>query len=215
MKHFGKNYVNLLAAFSDAMYSQDSFNLISIWLSEPQEKYPYDKLGGGFELRPIIMTTEDGKNVIENREKFCNLYHNDTKVSDTVFRKGGSGGTFKHGYCSLIHYTKKKDHETKIHGFSSGTHVIINEFGKTCLSGNGSLNYPNHIGGHIGSIGNYIYDLRTGIAIAPQSSTLMTGLNCAIIEHKYSWYDKEVKLPLGIYRIDFNTAEVTLIDQIK
>jgi hypothetical protein len=81
--------------------------------------------------------------------------------------------------------------------------------------GREGLDYPYHIGGHLGSIGNYIYDLRTGKAIAPKSSTTITGINCIIVEHRYDWYDKEVKLPLGIYRIDFQTAELTKLDEVK
>jgi hypothetical protein len=83
------------------------------------------------------------------------------------------------------------------------------------MSAPSSLDYPNHIGGHLGSIGNYIYDLRSGKAIAPKSSTSIVGAKCIIIEHRYHWYDKEVTLPLGIYSIDFQTAELTKLDEIK
>jgi hypothetical protein len=92
--------------------------------------------------------------------------------------------------------------------------VIINHLGEICMGKKG-LDYPYHIGGHLGSIGNYIYDLRNGKAIAPKSSTVITGINCIIIEHRYDWYNKEVTLPLGIYRIDFETAEIIKLDEVK
>jgi hypothetical protein len=177
---------------------------------EEKEKYPHDRLGDGYELRKIELKDSKGDQ-IDNRENYSHLYHNDLKVSNEVFRKGGTGGKFKDGYCSLIHYVKDKKNSK---GFDFGTHVIINHLGEIVMGRKG-LDYPSHIGGHLGSINNYIYDLRTGKAIAPRSSTTIAGTNCIIIEHRYEWYDKEVKIPLGIYRIDFQTAELLLIDNIK
>lgn len=181
---------------------------------EPIEKYPYQKLGDGYELRPIPLTKKQSENSRIVGMKYSHLYHNDLKVSDLIFRKGGLGGTFKDGYCSLINYVKTKEPKRNDDGFSFGTHAIINRLGEICLNRE-SLDYPYHTGGHLASIGNYIYDLRTGKAIAPKSSTTITGTNCIIINHTYSWYDKEVALPLGIYRIDFQTAEITKIDEVK
>ena len=181
---------------------------------EEKEKYPHDKLGNGYELRKIEMKDAKGK-VIDNRESYSHLYHNELKVSDEVFRRGGTCSGFKDGYCKLIHYTKKENHTEKKHGFDFGNHVIVNNLGDIALSRGSGLDYPYHIGGHLSSVGNYVYDLRTAKAIAPRSSTSITGINCIIIEHRYDWYDKEIKIPLGIYRIDFQTAELLLIDNIK
>ena len=178
------------------------------------EKYPYERLGNGYELRPIPLTKKQSENSRIVSMKYSHLYHNDLKVSDLIFRKGGLGGTFKDGYCSLINYVKTKESKKNDDGFSFGTHVIINGLGEICLNREG-LDYPYHIGGHLASIGNYIYDLRTGKAIAPKSSPSIQGVNCIIINHTYSWYDKEAALPLGIYRIDFQTAEITKIDEVK
>jgi hypothetical protein len=177
---------------------------------EEKEKYPHDRLGDGYELRKIELKDSKG-NLIDNRDNYSHLYHNDLKVSDEVFRRGGTGGEFKDGYCELIHYVKDKKNSN---GFDFGTHVIINHLGEICMGKKG-LDYPYHIGGHLGSIGNYIYDLRNGKAIAPKSSTVITGINCIIIEHRYDWYDKEVKLPLGIYRISLHTAELIKLDEVK
>jgi hypothetical protein len=215
MRNKVNDYTNLLSAFTNSMYSPDSFNLISQLLGEPAEKPLYEKLNHGFELRPINIYTKDNKTIIENREKFSQLYHNGVKVSDDIFRIGGSCGGFNDGYCKLIHYTKVKQSKDNKFGFDSGKHVIINESGKICLSGNSYHDYPTHIGGHIASMSNYIYDLRSGTAIAPKSSTSIQGLNCVIIDHRYSWYDKEVTLPVGIYKIDYKTAEITLLDNVK
>jgi hypothetical protein len=182
--------------------------------TEP-EKYPYERLGNGYELRPIELTKKESEDSHTVNSNYCHLYHNDLKVSNLIFRKGGISHGFKDGYCSLIHYVRTKEPKKNNSGFSFGTHVIINHLGEIVLGAPSSLDHPYHIGGHLASIGNYIYDLRTGKAIAPKSSTTIKGINCIIIEHRYDWYDKEVKLPLGIYRIDFQTAELSLIDNVK
>lgn len=210
-----ENPMEMLAAFTQMMGSPGFGNFFGGLPFEEKEKYPHDRLGDGYELREIEILAEGGQFVVENREKYSHLYHNDLKVSNEVFRRGGTGGKFKDGYCKLIHYTQKEPHTEKRHGFDFGTHVIINHLGDIKMKGEGISSYPAHIGGHLGSLGNYVYDLRNGKAIAPKSSTTVTGTNCIIVEHRYDWYDKEVKLPLGIYRIDFQTAELLLIDSIK
>lgn len=205
-----ENPMKMLAAFTQMMGSPGFGNFFGGLLFEEKEKYPHERLGNGYELRQIELKDSKG-NPIDNREKYSHLYHNDLKVSDEVFRRGGTGGKFKDGYCKLIHYVKNKKNSS---GFDFGTHVIINSLGEIVMGRNG-LDYPSHIGGHLGSINGYIYDLRIGKAIAPKSSTMLTGSNCVIIEHRYSWYNKEVELPLGIYMIDFQTAEITKIDDVK
>lgn len=205
---------DLLTALTQMISNRDYTRFFGGKIFEEKEKYPHERLGDGYELRQLEIKDEKG-NIIDNRNEYSHLYHNDLKVSEQVFRKPGIGGDFKDGYCSLIHYTQKKPHSEKELGFDYGTHVIINEFGDIKMKGGGVSDYPNHIGGHLGSLGNYIYDLRTGEPIAPKSSTTITGANCIIVEHKYDWYDKEVKLPLGVYRIDFKTAEITKIDEVK
>lgn len=207
--------MEVLAAFTRLMGTPGFDRFFGGMPFEEKEKYPHERLGEGYELREIEILAEGGHFVVENREKYSHLYHNGLKVSDEVFRKGGTGGKFKDGYCSLIHYTQKKPHTEKNHGFDFGTHVIIDKLGEVKLKGSGISSYPNHIGGHLGSLGNYIYDLRSGEAIAVKSSKTVDGANCIIVEHRYDWYDKEAKLPLGIYRIDFWTAEVTKIDDVK
>jgi hypothetical protein len=180
-----------------------------------REKHPYIQLGDGYELREIEILEEGGKLIVENRDKYSHLYHNGLKVSDKIFRKGGTGGRFKDGYISLIYYTQKAHHTKEKHGSDFGTHVIIDGLGDIKLKPTSSFSYPNHIGGHLGSVNDYIYDLRTGVAITPKPSNTIVGENCIIIEHRYSWCNKEVELPLGIYKIDFQTAEIVKIDDVK
>lgn len=209
-----ENPLEMLTVFTQMMGSSGFGSFFGGLPFEEKEKYPHERLGDGYELRKIEILAEGGQFVVENREKYSHLYHNDLKVSDEIFRKGGTGGKFKDGYCSLIHYVEKEPHAEKKHGFDFGTHVIINHLGEIVMGRKG-LDYPSHVGGHLASINNYIYDLRSGAAIAPKSSTTIIGTNCIIIEHRYDWYDKEVKLPLGIYKIDFQTAEITKIDEVK
>lgn len=199
-----------------AMMSPRGFAAYFGGIEPPEEKYPYERLGDGYELRPIEILAEGGQLVLDNEIKYSHLYHNGLKVSDEVFRVGGMGGKFKDNYCSLIHYTQEREHTEEKLGFSFGTFVIINHLGDIVLKGESfSSDHPHHIGGHIASKGNYIYDLRTGKAIAPKSSSSMKGSNFLFIEHKYSWYNKEVELPLGIYAINLFTAEISKIDDIK
>ena len=212
-----KDPMEAIAAFTQMMGSATSLGqFFGGIIKDPGEAYPYEKLGNGYELRPIPLTEKEAENSRLVDLKYSHLYHNDLKVSDLIFRKGGICHGFKDGYCSLIHYTRTKEPKKNDNGFSFGVHVLINELGEIALKGGSfSSDHPYHIGGHLASIGSYVYDLRNGKAIAPKSSTTIKGLNCLIIEHRYDWYDKEVKLPLGIYRIDFQTAEITKIDEVK
>lgn len=208
------NPMEALAAFTRMMATPGFDRFFGGMPFEEKEKYPHDRLGDGYELREVELFDIEGKPV-ENREKYSRLYHNDLIVSEEIFRRGGTGGKFKDGYCKLIHYTQKEPHTEKRHGFDFGTHVIIDSLGNIKLKGEGISSYPDHIGGHLGSIGNYVYDLRTSEAIAVKSSTSITGTNCIIVDHRYDWYNKEISMPLGIYRIDFWTAEITKIDDVK
>jgi len=176
---------------------------------------PFESLGNGFSLRPIELRNKKNE-IIENKKKYSHLYKDDEKVCDSIFRKGGLGGKFKDGYCNLIHYTLETNPKLSDNGFSFGECVIINEKGDIILSRDGS-SYPHHIGGHLGSLDNYIYDLRSCTVIAPlPSSGTICGKSCIILNHKYNFgYKKEIiDLPVGIYQIDFETAVVTKIDEI-
>jgi hypothetical protein len=209
------NPFEAIAAFTQMMGSSTSLGqFFGGIMKDPEEVYPYQKLGNMYELRPIPLTAKEAENSRLVDLKYSHLYHNGLKVSDLIFRKGGICHGFKDGYCSLIHYVRTKEAKKNDAGFSFGTHVIINELGEICLNKDG-LDYPYHIGGHLASIGSYVYDLRSGKAIAPKSSTTIRGVNCLIVEHQYSSYNKEVTLPLGVYRIDFWTAEITKIDDVK
>jgi hypothetical protein len=179
-----------------------------------EKEEPYESLGNGYELRPIEILAEGGQFVVENREKYSHLYWNGSKVCDLIFRKGGMGGEFKDGYCSLIQYTQKEPHTQKNHGFDFGIHVIINEQGIIRMSGTGISYHPSHCGGNIGKLKDTYYDLRTGEEILTASSSgAISSKNLIIIEHRYDWYNKS--LPLGVYTINKTTCEITKIDDTK
>jgi hypothetical protein len=178
-----------------------------------EEKEPYESLGNGYDLRPIEMKDSKG-NPIENRENYSHLYWNGSKVCDLVFRKGGMGGQFRDGYCSLIHYTQKEPHTQKRHGFDFGIHVIINEQGIVRMSGSGISSYPSHCGGNVGKLKDTYYDLRNGEEILTcGSSGSINSKNFIIVEHQYDWYNKS--LPLGVYSINKSTCEIQKIDDIR
>ncbi len=210
-----ENPMDAIVALTQMMGSGNSLgHFFGGLFEDPKEKYPYERLGDGYELRPIELTEKQKEDKHLVNMKYSHLYHNDLKISDKIFRKGGLGGTFKDGYCSLIHYIRSKEAKKNNSGFSFGTHVIINQLGDIALEGD-TLDYPYHISGHLASKKETIYDLRTGKAIAPKSSTSIRGINSVIIEHRYDWYGKDLGLPLGIYKIDYWTAEITKIDDVK
>jgi hypothetical protein len=187
--------------------------LSSIYESRSDNSGPYENLGNGYELRPIEIKDKEGS-VIPNRDKYSHLYHNGLKISDEIFRKGGTGGDFKDDYCQLIHYTREREHELGKPGFNIGNHVIINSLGEICLSGGKNFEYPSHCGGNIGRIKDSYYNLITGEEIITcSSSSKISGKNFIIVEHCYSWYNKS--LPLGIYKIDKMTCEIEKIDEAK
>ena len=203
------DYMSLLS-------SPGFYSIFGGMVQDMQPKSPFENLGDGYELRPIELSKKEQENSRIVELKYSHLYHNGLKVSDEIFRKGGMGGKYKDGYCELIHYTRTKEKEKNDYGFSFGTFVIINHLGEISLQGGRfSSDHPHHIGGHLASIGHSIYDLRTGKIIAVKSSTTMVGESSIIIEHRYDWYDKEKILPLGIYQINFHTAMITKIDNVK
>lgn len=175
---------------------------------------PYESLNDGYELRPIELSDEESKNSRIVNLKYSHLYKDGVKVSDEIFRKGGSCNGFKDGYCVLIHYTRTNEPKKNDNGFSFGTHVIINTEGKTCLSGNG-LDYPYHTGGNVGSMGNYYYNLLTGEKICYRPSSVITGKEFIYLEHRYDFGYYEVKLPVGVYKLNKITLELIKIDEIK
>jgi len=201
------------------MASQPGFGFGSFFggmpFGEPEEKYPYDRLGDGYELRPIKLTKKEEENKHNESSGYSHLYHNGLKVSDKIFRRGGLGGDFKDGYCSLIHYTRERK-KTKYGTtyFSSGIHVIVNKLGDICLSGTGISSYPSHCGGNLGKLKDTYYNLCTGEeVITCSSSSNIDGKRFMIVEHRYDWYNKS--LPLGIYQIDKFTCECVKIDEAK
>lgn len=176
------------------------------------EPYPHDRLGDGYELRNIELKDKKGK-PIENRSNYAHLYHNDLKVSDEVFRRGGTGGKFKDGYCQLIHYKRDKSRED---GFSYGNHVIINHLGEICLGQNTQFgDYPSHMGGHVGCLKDLLYDLRTGKPFMVKSSTTINGESTIIVEHRYDWYGKDLNIPLGLYVIQKWDCSYEKFDNVK
>jgi hypothetical protein len=214
------NYKSNFLSYLGMLGLEDKYGVIDSLFSdivdhEENKRYPYEKLGDDYDLRPIDLKDDKG-NDIPNTSKYCNLYLNGNKVSDKVFRKGGMCNGFKDGYCSLIYYTKEKTKSKRNNeGFNFGTHVIINALGEIKLKVDNSLDHPYHIGGHLASIRDYIYDLRTGKVITPKGSTTISGSDFIIIEHRYGWHNKEVTLPFGIYKLDFKTAEIIKLGDIK
>ena len=175
---------------------------------------PYESLNDGFELRPIELSEKESENSRIVDLKYSHLYKDGVKVSNEIFRKGGLCHGFKDGYCVLIHYKRTNEPKKNDNGFSFGGSVIINTEGKICLSGNG-LDYPYHTGGNVGSMGNYYYNLLTGEKICYRPSSVITGKEFIYLEHRYNFDYYEVKIPVGVYKLNKITLELTKIDDIK
>jgi RNA recognition motif-containing protein len=175
---------------------------------------PYEGLNDGFELRPIELTEEESKNKRIVDMKYSHLYKDDIRVSDDIFRKGGLCHGFKEGYCDLIHYIRTNESKKNDNGFSFGESVIINTDGKICLTREG-LDYAYHLGGNIASMGNYYYNLLTGEKICYKPSSVIKGEEYLYLEHRYNFGYYEVKIPVGVYKLNKITLELTKIDEIK
>jgi hypothetical protein len=174
----------------------------------------YESLNDGFELRPIELTEEESKNKRIVDLKYSHLYKDGIKISDKIFRKGGTCHEFKEGYCVLIHYIRTNEPKKNDNGFSFGESVIVNTEGKICLTKNG-LDYPYHAGGNVGSMGGYYYNLLTGEKIFPKPASVITGGEYLYFEHRYNFGYYEVKIPVGVYKLNKITLELTKIDEIK
>lgn len=175
---------------------------------------PYESLNDGFELRPIELSEKESENSKIVNMKYSHLYKDGVKVSDDIFREGGLCHGFKDGYCVLINYKRTNEPKKNDNGFSFGSSVIINTEGKICLSGTG-LDYPYHTGGNVGSVGNYYYNLLTGEKICYKPSSVITGKEFIYLEHRYNFDYYEVKVPVGVYKLNKITLELTKIDDIK
>lgn len=205
---------DMLQTFMTIAYSYGGFSGLFGGLVKDYEdakpKYPHERLGDGYELREIELKDKKG-NPIENSSKYSHLYHNDLKVSDNIYRRGGTGGDYQDGYCKLIYYTLDKKREC---GFSFGIHVIVNKLGEICLSGTQMSSYPSQCGGNLGKLKDTYYNLCTGEeVITASSSNTINAKNYMFVEHRYDWYNKS--LPLGVYQIDKETCEYTKIDEVK
>jgi hypothetical protein len=209
-----KQMLDVMTLASEMAFNGNLYNIFGGLVKEPKKVNPYEDLNDGFELRPIEILAEGGQFVLDNKNKYSHLYKDGVKVSDEIFRKGGLCHGFRDGYCVLIHYVLEREHEEKRLGFSSGDSVIINTDGKICLSREG-LDYPYHSGGNVGSVGNYYYNLLTGEKICYRPSSVITGVECLYLEHRYNFDYYEVKIPVGVYKLNKITLELTKIDEIK
>jgi len=133
-------------------------------------------------------------------------------ISDNVFRKGGLGGNFKDGYCSLLVYGTLENPDG---GISNG--CLIDTKGNVVLKQE-SLNYIYHIGGIIASMGNYLYNLKTNKKILNPNTTKISSDEFLFIETyelNAKYYDPEVAKiqKRGVYKINKFTAEMEFFEK--
>lgn len=209
-----KQMLDIMTLASEMAFNGGFYNIFGGLIKEQKPVSPYKSLNDGFELRPIELSKKESENSRIVNMKYSHLYKDDVKVSDDIFREGGLCHGFKEGYCVLIHYTRTKKPKKNDNGFSFGDSVIINTEGKICLSRTG-LDYPYHKGGNVGSVGNYYYNLLTGEKICYRPSSVIVGEECLYLDNRYNFDYYEVKLPVGVYKLNKITLELTKIDEIK
>lgn len=209
-----KQMLDVIELASKMAFNGDLYNIFGGLVKEPKPANLYESLNDGFELRPIELSEKESENLRIVDSKYSHLYKDGVKVSDDIFRKGGICHGFKEGYCNLILYTRTNEPKKNDSGFSFGTHVIVNTEGKICLSGK-SLDTPYHTGGNVGSVGDYYYNLLTGEKICYRPSSVIMGVECLYLEHRYNFDYYEVKIPVGVYKLNKITLELTKIDEIK
>jgi hypothetical protein len=209
-----KQMLDVMTLASEMISNGGLYSIFGGLTKEPKKVNPYEDLNDGFELRPIKLSKKESENSRIVNSKYSHLYKDGVKISDEIFRKGGLCHGFKEGYCGLIHYTRTKEPKKNDSGFSFGDSVIINTEGKICLSRTG-LDYPYHVGGNVGSIGNYYYNLLTGEKICYRPSSVIVGVECLYLDSRYDFGYYEVKIPVGVYKLNKITLELTKIDEIK
>jgi hypothetical protein len=209
-----KQMLDVMTLASEMISNGGLYSIFGGLTKEPKKVNPYEDLNDGFELRPIKLSKKESENSRIVNSKYSHLYKDGVKISDEIFRKGGLCHGFKEGYCGLIHYTRTKEPKKNDSGFSFGDSVIINTEGKICLSRTG-LDYPYHVGGNVGSIGNYYYNLLTGEKICYRPSLVIVGVECLYLDSRYDFGYYEVKIPVGVYKLNKITLELIKIDEIK
>lgn len=170
--------------FANNVYFKFFESILNSTIPEPDR----NDLGQGIKLVPDT-------SIEDNRLQYCHLYKNGVKLSNSLFRKGGSTNDFKQeNYCSLIKYDNlKKD--------TLGEHVIIDNTGKIVLASKDSFKYPYFHKGIIASMDSTYYNLLTGKAITKGTANIKSK-QFLFIENNYN---KE--FPLGVYKICYQTGE--------
>ena len=210
-----KQMLDVMTLASEMAFNGGFYSIFGGLLTkESKPVNPYQDLNDGFELRPIELTEKESGNPRNISMKYSHLYKDGVKISDEIFREGGLCAGFKEGYCALIHYTRTEEPKKSDSGFSFGNSVIIDTKGKICLSRTG-LDYPYHVGGNVGLVGNYYYNLLTGEKICYRPSSVIVGVECLYLDSRYNFDYYEVKLPVGVYKLNKITLELTKIDEIK
>lgn len=160
-----------------------------------------------------IVDLKQGFQLIEVKEdenpskKISHLYKDGEKISDKHFTLPGLSSGFKDGYCELIHHFGKNNSKSKI--------VIVNTEGKIVLSQGDRLDYPYHLKGNIGKLGYYLYNLKSGEIIMLSDEEMIRGENYLIVGHEYSYSYHKPSFKTGIYKIDWYSCEVEIIDTYK
>jgi len=151
-------------------------------------------LGRGFTLE--LLTEADLKGLKEsNRDDYCYLYKDGTKVSDTIFRLGGlSSGFNKKEYCMLIKY------ELVNGKMNYGNHCIVDLDGKIVMEAEPFESSFYYLKGVICVKKETYYNLLTGKPIANGHQSVNSD-NYLFVKNGYKTGFEE-----GVYKIEYATG---------
>lgn len=133
--------------------------------------------------------------------QYGQLYKGDQKLSEEVFRVGGLGGSFKNGYCSLLHYPDLQVYEDSITGLS----CIVDQQGRIVLEAE-RYHYIYLLKGVLATMDQVVYNLLTGEAIVKYTQTIQ-GKNYLFAENSYN-----EGFPKGVYQIDCRTGTFQIFE---
>jgi len=168
-------------------------------------------------LVPVSISPEYAKKWNEHCSDFVNIYKDGVKISDTLYRVGGIGGSFKDGYIMLLKYIEafySKDimkmcgkDAPKNNRHLDGNWCILNEDGEEKVNFFKSIDSAYLQGGVIYSNKGKYYNIETG-ELYCYANTSMSTENYLFL---HNGYDND-KSKRGVLKIDKKTGEFELIN---
>ena len=141
------------------------------------------------ELRPVELESKYKEKWNETRSDFLNLYLDDNKVSNTLYRVGGFGAKVKDGYFLLLKYVENlyADNITKVledKRHLSGSWCILNEQGEEKVNFE-KFRSPYLQGGQIYVLDSNYYNIETGYMYCKSYNSALKSKNYLFVSTDY------------------------------